>query len=324
MTDQTPPTSTPNAPQTNESANGVLITGANGHLGVRLIPVLAASRQVTAMVRSESAAASLQTALEHLPPNVAQNISVQTIEYSDTEALREAASRCSEVIHLAGILKESPWSTYKAAHEDTTAALLSAIEGTPVARIQYLSIVGSAPEAANPCLASKGRAESMLLASQVPALVLQVPMVLGEGDYAAAALNSQARRGLNIVFAANARDQPLYAGDVVNALVAGAALPESFNARLTLAGPAAVNKRQLISQASGLLGNTTTVIGLPGALAIGMAKLFETVSKNPPVTVPMMEILHHDDNYDPEPACQALGISLTSLDDMLEYVLRSA
>lgn len=266
----------------------------------------------------------MQATVAALPPASSANVSIQQLNYTDVAALEATVTDCSEVIHLAGILKESPWSTYEQAHEETTAALLEATAASGLKRIHYLSIVGSSPESSNACLASKGRAESMLLAAPQPALILQVPMVLGEGDYAAAALNSQARKGLNLVFAAEARDQPLYAGDVVNALIAAADLPEEFNATLTLAGPEAVNKRQLIQRAAGLLGRRSTVIGLPGGLAIGLARLLEAISKNPPVTVPMMEILHHDDNYDPEPACNTLGITLTPLDDMLEHVLRSA
>lgn len=311
------------APQTNTD-DAILISGANGHLGARLIPALAATRSVVALVRSATAAGALQTTVDALPRDHASNVTITQLDYTDVAALQAAAVACNEVIHLAGILKESPWSTYKQAHEDTTAALLEALDGRRMKRIHYLSIVGSAPEATNACLASKGRAESMLLASPHPTLILQVPMVLGEGDYAAHALNAQARKGLNVVFAAAARDQPLYAGDVVDALIAGSKLPSEFNSMLTLAGPEAMDKRQLIKRAAGLLNNRTRVIGLPGGMAIALAKLLETVSNNPPVTVPMMEILHHDDNYDPEAACSTLGITLTSVDDMLENVLLRA
>ena len=308
-------------PQAANSRPAVLVTGANGHLGQRLVPELATMQPVIAVVRSASAAAALQTIVDAQTTEVANRISIVELEYTDVSGLRQAAQTCSQAIHLAGILKESPWSTYQQAHEDTTRALLTALEGSAVRRIQYLSIVGSQPDSANECLASKGRAETLLLAGDIPALVMQVPMVLGEGDYAAAALNAQAQRGINLVFAVTARDQPLYAGDVVKALISGLALPADCNQRLTLAGPAAVTKRELIERAAALLDRQTRVIGLPRSLAIALARLLETVSKSPPVTVPMMEILHHDDNYDPEPACQLLGLTLTPLDNMLEKVL---
>jgi len=59
--------------------------------------------------------------------------------------------------------------------------------GTRLERIVYLSILGSLPDSPNPCLASKGRAERMLLEDRVAATVLRVPMVIG-GESAGAHL----------------------------------------------------------------------------------------------------------------------------------------
>ena len=58
-------------------------------------------------------------------------------------------------------------------------ALAAAADRAGLRRIVYLSILGSHPSARNACLASKGRAEQILLGGAVPALVLRVPMVIG-------------------------------------------------------------------------------------------------------------------------------------------------
>ena len=72
-------------------------------------------------------------------------------------------------------------------------ALAQAAARAGLERIVYLSIVGAGPDSPNACLASKGRAEDILLAGPVPAIVLRLPMVLGEGDYASQALAQRAR-----------------------------------------------------------------------------------------------------------------------------------
>ena len=52
-----------------------------------------------------------------------------------------------------------------------------------------------------------------------------------------------------------------------------------------------------------------------------MVSVLESVSKSPPMTVAMLEVLDHDDRVDPQSACDALGFDqLTSLDQMLELV----
>lgn len=316
--------------------SAILVTGANGHLGTQLVKRLSHTRQVIAAVRSAAAAKQLT---DFLSANNADldRVDVEVISYTDVEALAALVSRCFGVVHLVGIIKESPGSTYFNAHEATTQALLDALASVnettsakqPIA-LCYLSIVGAHPESTNACLASKGRAEQSLLDSPYPSAIVQLPMVLGEGDYAAQAINQQARRSVNVVFAKHARDQPIYAGDVLSAIVAlltpnnsvtptgTQAIPT--NARLILAGPEAINKAQLLHRAAALRNRSTLVIGLPLFIARVFTKIVGRISNNPPITLPMLEILHHDDNFDTTQTSQALGLSLTSLDEMLRLV----
>jgi hypothetical protein len=45
--------------------------------------------------------------------------------------------------------------------------------------------------------------------------------------------------------------------------------------------------------------------------------LLERVSANPPLTRGMLGVLDHDDDIDPKPACERLGLELTPLDTTL-------
>jgi NADH dehydrogenase len=305
-------------------AHGVLITGANGHLGQRLIVTLCATRPVTALVRSSKAAAQLGQLAATLPAASAANLNVRQFDYSDINGITQASKQCNELVHLAGILMETPNSSYQQAHVETTTNMLKALAGRQLKRIHYLSIVGSHPDSLNPCLASKGVAEQLLLSSPHPTTVLQVPMVLGEGDYAATALCLQASRALNLVFAQQARDQPIYAGDVVTAIINGSRLPADYNRMIQLAGPESISKRDLIHRAATLLKHKTRVIGLPGFVALAVARALALLSNNPPITGPMLDILNHDDSYEVSTACQTLDLELTPLDDMLLLVLNAA
>ena len=304
-------------------AQGVLITGANGHLGQRLIVTLCATRPVTALVRSSKAAAQLAELVTTLPAASAANLNVQQFNYSDIKGITQASKQCNELVHLAGILMETPNSSYQQAHVETTTNLLKALAARRLKRIHYLSIVESHADSPNPCLASKGAAEQLLLSSPHPTSVLQVPMVLGEGDYAAMALRQQASRALNLVFAPQARDQPIYAGDVVSAIINGSHLPADYNRMIQLAGPESISKRDLIHRAATLLKHKTRIIGLPGFVAQVLAKVLALTSNNPPITGPMLDILNHDDNYEVSTACQTLDLELTPLDDMLRLVLNT-
>ena len=166
--------------------------GANGNLGRRLIEELltTSADHVRAVVRSAKAAEQLANLV--LAPEQSARLAVVTLSYTDETALAEAADGCSRAVHLVGILKATKAATYQDAHELSCATLAKVCDQTTVAHITYLSILGSQAQSTNACLASKGAAEDILLAAATPACVLRVPMVLGEGDYASAALLSSA------------------------------------------------------------------------------------------------------------------------------------
>ncbi len=303
---------------TQEDLPRLLVTGANGHLGRRLLPLVAHRFAVTAVVRSERARATLRNAL------APGDVQIEVIDYQDVAGLGGVVGGCTAVVHLVGILKESRGSRYQEAHEGATRALLDAI-GPAVHSIRfvYLSILGAHPASTNRCLASKGRAERMLLETAPESVVIQVPMVLGEGDYAAAALARSARSRIGWAFRSASREQPVYAGDVVAAMAAALLEPGVAGRVFRLAGPESLSRAALIQRAARHLGNSVTTVSLPFEVGRGLARMMEWVLANPPVTAAMLEVLDHDDDIDPRSACEALNIELTPLDEMLERCIEA-
>ena len=138
------------------------------------------------------------------------------------------------------------------------------------------------------------------------------------------------------------------------------ALPESIPNILELAGPESLTRAALIHRASRCLAQASAepftedlaqpirrffrrlftrpfiqpfaqaegggrrylpwVISLPLGLGYLLAALLERGAQ-PPVTRAMLGVLEHDDQVDVIPACQALGIHLTPLDETLRKVL---
>lgn len=290
----------------------IAITGANGHLGRRLLSRLPNARAVV-----RSAAAAEQIAAGH------PGADTVIVDYTDATAMKRAVEGCSAVIHLVGILKETRTNRYVDAHEATCTALAAAARASGVQQISYLSIIGSHGRAANACLASKGRAEEILLASGTRTVVLQVPMVLGESDFASRALAARAGKKRCFVLRAESREQPIYAGDVIDGIVA------AFNAdlppgSLAIAGPESVTRAELTRRAARVLGTNPQIVSLPLGLGMIAAWFLERVSANPPVTRAMLEVLDHDDDIEAEHAARVLGIRLTPLDEMLSMVLKES
>ncbi len=201
MTDEAPPTPLP-----------IVVTGANGQIGRALLARLAARghARVRALVRSDRARSTIEAlALEPAPE-------IRVVDYRSPREMEAALEGAHAVVHLVGIIKEMPGTRYVEAHEQTCHALALAANRAGVARIVYLSILGSSPDSENPCLASKGRAETLLLDDRVATTVIRVPMVLGGDDAASASLRRQAQaQRLHLVGGGRSLQQPIDARDVV-------------------------------------------------------------------------------------------------------------
>jgi uncharacterized protein YbjT (DUF2867 family) len=293
----------------------VLVTGANGQIGMRLIDRLGREKPkvlVRAIVRSKRAAMALEKLAEDIRPEIS------VVDYRDADALADAARDCSHAVHLVGILKQTATSRYEDAHEASTRAIAEAATAARLQRIVYVSILGTNAHSPNACLASKGRAERALLDGKTPALILRVPMVIGPGDFTAHIVRREAlARFLPLAAGGRSRTQPIFADDVVDAIVAGLYRDDLDNLVLDLAGPESVSQRAFIERAAKLFDRRPRFISIPKALVLFFAGLAERWFANPPMTRSALEVILADDSVDPKPAAETLGIELTSLDEIL-------
>ena len=303
----------------------ILVTGANGQLGRRLIRRLSREapprprQAVRALVRSQRAARSIEALCRETGADLA------IVDYADAAALTRAAAGGDAIVHLVGILKETSVNRYVDAHERASEAIAAAADAAGLRRIVALSILGSHPEAGNACLASKGRTEEILLLAKTPAVVIRVPMVIGSGDPASQALVRQATAGRTTLVRGGAtREQPIAADDVVEAIAAALARSDLDDVALDLAGPESLSHRELVARAAAVLGREVSFRSVPLALVRAFAFFAETLLSEPPLTRAMLGVLEHDDDIDPTPACRALGIALTPLDEALRRGLAEA
>ncbi|NNL68054.1 MAG: hypothetical protein HKP30_17530 [Myxococcales bacterium] len=279
---------------------------------------MSGTRPVRALVRSERAA----TSLDDLVAASAGALDVRIVDYADEDGIRQAGEGCPVWVHLVGILKESKRARYADAHEGSCEVLARAAEKASAARIVYISILGSRPDAKNACLASKGRAEAILMGAATPVTTLRVPLVLGPDELAAAALRGQATAPVAFLTRGGATlEQPIDERDLVRAIQAAADLPADEEGGLDLAGPESLTHRALVARVAGVLGRPAPrVLPVPLLAVQGLAGLFEAISAEPPVTRAMLGVLEHDDAIDPAPSCRRLGLELTPLDETLRHV----
>jgi len=284
----------------------IVITGANGHIGQRLIEKMAADYDVRALVRSDRAAQTLDKSAAD---------EVRIVDYTSESAMTIALEGCIGIVHLVGIIRENHNSTYVNAHENATRALCYAAEVTGIQKVVYLSILGASVNSTNACLSSKARAERALTESSVSTSILRVPMVLGANDHASRALAKRASSTIAFAFRASSLEQPIDVDDVIAAVTA--CIGSGIEGVVCLAGPVSLTRRVLFERA----GFHGILISLPLWLGMMFARLLEWVSDDPVVTRAMLGVLDHDDAIDTRTCLQKLGITLTNLDATLKKVV---
>ena len=294
----------------------VIITGANGHIGKRLIQKLSDVVPVTALVRRKSA----QTELDKLYP-MSSSLNIRLVDFEDIPKLGKAMSDGSHIVHLIGTIRETHRNPLKESHEDCANAVCLVANDLGIDRAIYVSIVGAHEESRSLCLRRRAAVEKIFSQNINGLDILRFPMVLGENDRASRSLSRRASSKFVTLFRGNSLEQPIYAGDVVDAIWSCLNHPNGQKHLFELGGPETITRKELVQRAGRILNNTPRIISLPLFFGTGLAKTSEILLKNPIVTGDMLKILDHDDDIDCRAACSSLGIELTSLDEMLERCL---
>ena len=201
----------------------VVVTGANGFVGRRLMEALGGTDAHTvALVRQPCHVTARRVLVGPLDASWAQ----ETVEDADL------------VVHLAGALRPVD-SSYWNANVEAAAAVARAVRRGAARRIVFLSYVGASVHDRNEYLRTKAQAERILAATGRELTVLRATHIVGSPDDPGPMVEALRARGDGIVLLpgdGTQRMAPVYVGDVVDAMMAalrGSAEPGSYD----VAGP---------------------------------------------------------------------------------------
>jgi uncharacterized protein YbjT (DUF2867 family) len=295
----------------------VVITGANSAAGQAILRrglLEPPPFEIVAAVRSEQAAGVLG------PLSRAAGRVVR-IAYADPASLEAAFRGAAAVIHLAGVLVERPGSTFEEANATTTRRVVAAARRSGALRLVLASAIGADPAATNRYWRSKGEAESAVRASGLPYVILRLPLLLGRGTEGAAALRRHLGRPVAVMpGGGRSLQQPIDVDDLARAAIAAAGPGIHPGCTLDLVGPVSLPERELLERAAELRGRRLRVWPVPRSLVrLGLA-LRERLG-GPGFAPDALEVITTDTRLDPAPAAAALGLHLTSLDEMIRHSL---
>lgn len=234
----------------------VLVTGATGYIGGRLVPeLLAAGYRVRVMAR--------QT--RHLTNREWFNqVEIIHGDASSPESLIPALAGVGVAYYLIHSLGAG--ATFESLDRIDAHNFAEAAYAAHVQRIIYLGGLYPKEEKLSPHLKSRKEVGEILLASGVPTTVLRAAVIIGSGSLSFEMLRYLTER-LPIMIAPNWVDsqiQPIAVRDVLHYLVQSAAMPPEINQGFDIGGPDVLTYREMMLVYAKVAGlKSRRIISLP-------------------------------------------------------------
>ncbi|MGW7291109.1 SDR family oxidoreductase [Streptomyces xiamenensis] len=221
----------------------VLVTGASGYIGGRLIPaLLAAGYRVRAMARSP----------EKLRDHPwAGDVEIVRGDVTDPDSTRATLRGIGIAYYLVHGL--SGGDDFEATDRRAARVFATEAGNTGTRRLIYLGgpVPPGVPERdLSPHLRSRAEVGRILLESEVPTVVLRAAVILGSGSASFEMLRYLTER-LPVMITprwVDTRVQPIAVRDVLHYLVGCAALPEGANRGFDIGGPDIVTYRTMMQR----------------------------------------------------------------------------
>ena len=295
----------------------ILVVGGSGFIGTHVVSRLAAQgRRVVVPTRRRERARHLIL----LP-----TVDVVEADVLDPRALASVAAGCDAAINLVGVLHGRPGSgddrwgpDFQRAHVDVPAALVETCRSVGMRRLIHVSALGVTDGGKNSLpsryLRSKAAGEEKVRQARDLDWTILRPSVVFGADDAFLNLFARIQRVLPVLALAKAeaRFQPVWVGDVAQAVVNVLDTPGAAGKTCSLAGPEVFTLRQLVQLAGTWSGHPRPVIGLPAGLGRLVALLMEHAPGEPLMTRDNLDSMSID-NVSARPLDPDLGIVPASL-----------
>lgn len=244
----------------------VTIFGGSGFIGRHLVRALAnKGYRIRVAVRRPDLALFLQPI-----GNVGQIHAVQAnLRYPDSVA--RAVEGSDAVVNLTGILTESGKQSFEAVHAQGAASVAQAAALAGVKRFVHMSAIGADPESPSLYARTKAAGEEAVLISVPDAVITRPSIVFGPEDSFFNRFATLARFSpvLPMVGDGSTRFQPVFVGDVAQAIARAVDGQAKAGTVYELGGPEVKNFRELLEYVLAVTQRKCLILPLP----LGVARL---------------------------------------------------
>jgi NADH dehydrogenase len=249
----------------------LLLTGATGSIGSRLLPLL--------LERGEDVRCLVREPRRLGDRRVDVHIALGDLsEMSDPYLVRQALRGVDTVIHLAATIRDQPPHRLEELNGVATVRLLRAAERSGVRRFIFFSALNASAAQRTRFFRAKWLAERAVISSPLETTVFAPSIVYDHSDPWITLLRRFSFLPvLPVSGEGRARFQPLWAGDAARCVV-GALGQEAPRARYELAGPETMSYDEMSDLVSRLAGRPRPLVHIPLPLVraglIGLRSLF--------------------------------------------------
>ena len=293
------------------------VIGGSGFIGRYIVSRLAAQDYVVRVVTRAPAAMRFLTTQGRVGQIVPLSAGL-----ADEAAMARAIAGASVVVSLVGILFENKPGDFQRVQGEAPGLIGRLATAAGVQHLVHVSAIGA--DATSPSLyaQSKAAGESALRAGFPGATILRPSVVFGPED---GFFNRFAQMASLLPFmpvvAGDTRFQPVFVGDVADAVMAAITRPEAQGQTYELGGPRVLTMREVLRFILDTTRRQRRLVDMPMGLMRFQAKLMEKLP-TPPVTRDQLLLLGRD-NVAAEgmPGLAALGVTPTSIETVVPSYL---
>ncbi|MCX6354268.1 MAG: NAD(P)H-binding protein [Candidatus Aureabacteria bacterium] len=280
----------------------ILVTGANGYVGVHLIERLCAEGEVVRALVRRGCSGDEKAYLGRLGATIVE------ADFEEREALAQALEGVRTVVHLLGSIERPRHGGYEEMHARKTKLLVTAYrrvwDASPASkngRIVYLSALGASPEAKNLYSKTKGEAEEEIAHSGFEWVIVRSSLIFGRetGQRDSKLVRKLARmavsrRVIPLVRGGQNRVQPIYVGDCVSCICEAIRAPGDVHEVWEVGGPEPLSLREIATTLLRVSGISRGIIGIPYPLAYCLGAAAKVLHREGLINLEQVRLTRHD------------------------------
>jgi uncharacterized protein YbjT (DUF2867 family) len=268
----------------------VTVLGGSGFIGRYVVQRLAAAGAVVTVVSRHATAANFLR-----PMGDVGQIALINAAINDEARLGAAVEGADAVVCSIGILFERGAQRFDIVHTRGPALLARLAKAAGARHLVHLSAMGADPAAPAAYARSKAAGEAAVRAAFPEATILRPSVVFGPEDDLFNRFAALARwvPALPLIGGGHTKFQPVYVGDVADAVIAALERPDAAAKTFELGGPRVYSFRELMEVVLRETARERLLVNLPFPLAMFEAAFLEWLPR-PPLTRDQVKLLERD------------------------------